>query len=91
LEGIRRHKVTYGRVLSDVAWQTLCEVSPSDAIAIPGDPDLDLLEDRELSDYLESERLTQPIHDSAKEVGEIDAFNFDSFVYMDAPSDLFKR
>jgi hypothetical protein len=49
------------------------------------------LEDRELSDYLESERLTQPIHDSAREVEEIDAFNFDSFVYMDAPSDLFKR
>lgn len=91
MEGIQRHKVLHGRAISLEVWETLCDVEKSDAIALPGGEDLDVLEDRELSQYLESEYYRQPRPDVAKEVEEIENFQFDSFAYMDGPTDLFKR
>jgi hypothetical protein len=91
LEGIQRHKVIHGRAISVEVWETLCAVEQSDAIVFPGDDNLDALEDRDLSQYLESEHDRRPRRDVAKEVEEIENFHFDSFAYMDGPTDLFKR
>lgn len=91
MEGIRAYRVAVGLSISDVTWKSLCDVSSSEALVIPDNLHLDVLVDRELREYLESESSLQPRSNIAQEVEDITRFNFDSNAFISAPDDLFRR